>query len=158
MGFVAQRGFALSVTHPGCLEGTEVSLPVSPSALLKCWWFLAAWQWNSPLAACGCLWVNLVCGFVGSTCRSCSPQVLSAPGLLGGATKPWDGCWEATASSPSQQGCMLLGLAKSHVCPCGSLPGCFRATWFSSEGEEWVLPMPSEVWLGKGRSLLTDHV
>lgn len=54
-GSAAQTGFALSLTHPGRLEGAEVSLPLFLSLLLKCWCFLAKWQrnQNQPLAPCG---------------------------------------------------------------------------------------------------------
>lgn len=57
-GSTAQTGFALGLTHPGWLEGAEVSLPLLPSLLLKFWWFLAKWQGNEnePL---GSIWVPL---------------------------------------------------------------------------------------------------
>lgn len=43
-GSTAQTRFALSLTHPGWLDGAEVSLPLFLSLLLKCWCFLAKWQ------------------------------------------------------------------------------------------------------------------
>lgn len=66
-GSAAQTGFALGLTHPGWLEGTEVSLLLLLSLLLKFWWFLQSGNEmrTEPLVASGCLWVKAGLWFCG---------------------------------------------------------------------------------------------
>lgn len=140
MGFVAQRGFVLSVTHPGCLEGAEVSLPVLPLVLLKCWWFLASVVMEQPS---GSIWVPL--GEPGLWfCGLHMQELFPSGSLCFCTTKPWDGgVGSHLLSFPEVL--HASGFGNIPNLSCGSLPGGFRATWFSSEGEEWVLPAQSEV-------------
>lgn len=141
MGFVAQRGFVLSVTHPGCLEGRGFSsrftigaaqvLVVSGSVVME--------------QPSGSIWVPLgepglwFCGFKelfpsSSLCFWPVWRCHEALGWLVGShllSFPAELLASGFGNIPNLSLCSLLG--------------CFRAKWFSSEGEEWVLPAQSEV-------------